>query len=252
MVSGPITVTFDTNTLDRAARPQRFPKDIRRTQYAKVHCALASGAIRGFFSETLVTLEGIENKDRCRVLGTTRLDRKAQDTGKSEITISLRVMQDREPLHPEVSRRLGAAQALGMRALRGPSRIGSIRVRDDDGTFYEPYSTVLELAECLDNANSVATAIEARRVGRVVALSLGLRFNARAGVTGEWWLQGLKRTKDDSERKQVQKAISEWADADSVASHIGYGFSLFCSEDWGKSTGGMPSILDEPNRAWLA
>jgi hypothetical protein len=49
----------------------------------------------------------------------------------------------------------------------------------------------------------------------------------------------------------VQRAIAEWADADSVASHIGFGIDIFCSDDKGKSTGGAPSILDPTHRAWL-
>jgi hypothetical protein len=64
---------FDTNTLDRAARPARFPKDPRQAEYIKVHDALAAGTLKGYFSETLVTLEAVENKDRIDVLGSTRI-----------------------------------------------------------------------------------------------------------------------------------------------------------------------------------
>src|ERR1700686_4730855 len=52
-------VMFDSNTLDRAARPERFPKDPRQAEYIKVHDALAAGTLKGYFSETLVTLEAI-------------------------------------------------------------------------------------------------------------------------------------------------------------------------------------------------
>ena len=244
-------MTFDTNTLDRAARPERFPKDPRQAEYVKVCDALTTGTLRGYFSETLVTLEGIESKDRIDVLGSTRLENRTRATGTNTITISLNVQQDRKPLPLEFPRRIQAAQKLGMRALRGPARIGWVRVKDDDGTFFGPEEDVLELAKLLDKAGDVATAIQRRGLGYAVAVQLGLRFSARDGKIGEWWLQALRRAQDESERKKVQRAVAEWADADSIAAHVGYGIDLFCSEDKGKSTGGQLSVLDETNRAWL-
>jgi hypothetical protein len=244
-------VTFDTNTLDRAARPDRFPRDPRQAEYITVYDALVAGVLRGYFSETLVTLEGIENKDRIDVLGSTRLESQTQATDENRITISLNVQQDRKPLPPEFPRRIQAAQKLGMRALRGPARIGWVRVRDDDGTFFEPEDDVLELAARLDKASDVATAIQKRGLGYAAAVGLGLQFSARDGKVDEWWLQALRRAQDETERRRVQKAIAEWADADSIAAHVGYEIDLFCSEDMGKSAGGAPSILDATNRAWL-
>src|SRR5438105_4461013 len=69
----PITVTFDTNTLDRAVRPERFPKDPRQPEYLRVRDALACGAIGGFFCETLVIIEGVQKRDRAEVLANTRI-----------------------------------------------------------------------------------------------------------------------------------------------------------------------------------
>ena len=67
---------------------------------------------------------------------------------------------------------------------------------------------------------------------------------------GEPWFRSVLRAKDIHEQRQVQRAVAEWADADSIAAHIGYAIDLFCTEDRGKGTG-TPSILDEDNRAWL-
>jgi hypothetical protein len=244
-------VMFDSNTLDRAARPERFPKDPRQAEYIKVHDLLAAGTLKGYFSETLVTLEAIENKDRIDVLGSTRIDSETRATGENTISISLSVKQDRKPLPPEFSRRIQAAQKLGMRAVRGPARMGWVRVRDDDDTFFEPEPNVLELAARLDKASEVADAIQARGLGYATAVWLGLKFSERDGKVGEWWFQALRRAQDETERRKVQRAIREWADADSIAAHVGYGIDLFCSEDMGKSTGGEPSVLDGSNRAWL-
>ncbi len=118
--------------------------------------------------------------------------------------------------------------------------------------FFEPEPDVLDLAARLEKASEVANAIQARGLGYATAVRLGLKFSERDGKTGEWWFQALRRAQDETERRKVQRAIREWADADSIAAYVGYGIDLFCSEDMGKSTGGEPSVLDEPNRAWLA
>lgn len=44
----PLRVTFDTNVLDLACRPDRFPKDHRQPQMHKIKDALVAGTIQGF------------------------------------------------------------------------------------------------------------------------------------------------------------------------------------------------------------
>lgn len=68
----PLRVTFDTNVLDYACRPDRFPKDTRQPTLRKVHDALSAGAIEGFYSVTMLTIEGIMNKDRADVFNSTQ------------------------------------------------------------------------------------------------------------------------------------------------------------------------------------
>ncbi len=83
-------VTFDTNTLDKVARPERFPKDPQQAEFVKVHNAILAGKLKGYFSETIVTLEGIENKDRVSVLGGMPLQSlaRAKDVHEYALTIS--------------------------------------------------------------------------------------------------------------------------------------------------------------------
>ena len=64
----PLRVTFDTNTLDLACRPERFPKDPRQPELAKVKAALTSGQLEGFYSVTLLTIEAVMRRDRAQVL----------------------------------------------------------------------------------------------------------------------------------------------------------------------------------------
>ncbi len=244
------SVTFDTNTLEMVARPEKHPRDPLQSDYFKVRNALKTGKLKGHFSQTLITLEGIENDDRVNVLGGTRIESQTQSTGKNTIAISLIVQQDRNPIHQIHSHRIQAARGIGMRALRGPARMGDgFSVKDDDSSFYEPDESLQQLIERREKANEVDAAITARGVGRAIAQSLGLKFSARDGVA-EWWLQGLKRVRDVNERRAVNRAISEWADAESIASHIGYEIDFFCTHDQGRSAGAA-SILAPDNRAWL-
>ena len=80
--------------------------------------------------------------------------------------------------------------------------------------------------------------------------SIANEFAKRDNAVNEMPLRSLGRAKDVHEEGRVRRAVSEWADADSVASHIGYAIDLFCTDDQGKGAG-APSVLDSANRARL-
>jgi hypothetical protein len=250
---GGMRITFDTNTLDKAARPERHPKDPCQSDYLKVHEALKAGGLKGHFSETIITLEGIEKKDRADVFESTRLrteSRAETDTGDS-VTISRRFKVEqpsRKPLHPEVAARIQAAVAAGIRALRAPDRLGVFQITDPEGKYFVTETDeerVTRIAKCLQ----VGREIEGRGVGIAIAQALGEQFALRDKVQ-EPWFRSLVRAKDVHEENAVKRAIAEWADGDSVAAHIAYGIDLFCTVDQGKHAG-SPSILDAVNQAWL-
>ena len=244
-------VTFDTNCLERATRPERYPKDKLQPAYLKVHRALRTGAIKGYFSQTLITLEGVQNDDRVDVLGSTRLETRSYSTGPNAISLSIGVRQDQRPIHPEHARCIVAARALGMKALRGPVRLGdSFTAKDEDGSLYERDDSVERMIARGEKENEVELAIAKRAVGRTIAVTLGLKFSQRAGHS-EWWFAGLKRIQGPHERGEVNRAIAEWADGESIIAHIGYGFDLFCTNDNAKR-GNVPSIFAPDNKAWLS
>jgi hypothetical protein len=250
-----IRVTFDSNTLDRAVRPERYPKDSHQPEYMKVRDALSAGGLKGYFSESLITLEGIENRHRVDVMGSTRLAMQelrpyTAEDGHEVIEVPVRMEQDRHELHPEHRARILAATKLKVHALRGPNRVGWIRVDDPDRIVFEHHEYDDAFLKALERTTAVAKAIQDRGVGQELVFKLAASFAARDSVT-EPWPQSLLRVRNDDDRKSVQRAIAEWADGDSVASHIGFGIDRFCSDDKGKSTGGAPSILDPTHRAWL-
>ena len=244
-----LAVTFDTNTLEAVARPKSRAKDPAHASYVAIHQAIKNGRIKGYFSQTYCTLEGIQSEDRPDVLGRTRVETSSTSPDRNTVNIRIEIRHHRKPLHRAHDAALQAVLQLGMRALRGPARmVDGLVIKDPDNAIYvnEPIEQVIEHRSI---ANEVAAAIESRGVGRAVALELGLKFSERAGATGELWLQGLARAKPD-EYRLVRKAIGEWSDGDAIASHVGYGIGFFCTNDLGRSAGG-PSILDAVNRAWL-
>jgi len=250
----PVRVTFDTNALDRVVRPERYPKDLRQHAFKKIHKALKDGRIKGFFSETVLTLEGIQKIDRADVFDSTKIltdikEEKAANGESGRVKVVLTALQPaRRQLHPEVVKRIRSAIQLGLRGMKIP-RNGMIDIEDPSGKFFVQQSET-EMAQRQQKTFEAARAIEKRNVGMTKVRQLGAKFGSRDGVS-EPWYRSLVRAKDVHEENQVKRAISEWADGDSIAAHIGYGNEFFCTEDKGR-TGGVSSIFDEKNRVWLA
>ena len=246
----PLTVTFDTNTLASVVSPETAQRGTSSSG-AAVRAAIEVGQIQGFFSETLVTLEGIENRDRVDVLGKTRVVSESSSTAENKITLTVGVRHFRNSPNSQFAARVRSAVALGMRGLMAPARMGRFHVRDDTCPLFEPAGGLLELLRRMDDVNEIATEIGRRHVGQAIAVELGVQFSARDRVSEpELWLQGLGRARDKAEKNKVARAVREWADGDSVASHHGFGIEQFCSDDYGKSTVG-PSVLDCEHRKWL-
>jgi hypothetical protein len=249
----PLRVSFDSNTYRQVINPPVGARDASPTDLQRINDALRSGRIRGYLSDTIVRLEGIGNKDRVPVLGSTRLVSQTQATGQNTITISLSMQQNRKPVHSTTLKWIQAAQKLGMRFMRTGSRwfSGAGHISDDDDAFYEPEETITALINRMKKVDQIAEEIQAHGLGYAAAVCLGLKFSERAGAVGEWWLQALQRACNQTEEAEVQKAVREWADGDSVSAHVGYDNDLFCSKDKAKGAGGKPSVLDKHNRAWL-
>jgi hypothetical protein len=244
----PLTVTFDTNALNDVVFPETSQRGASGTANGtKVRAAVQAGVIQGFFSETLVTLEGIQRKDRAEVVGSTGLESSTACTGENTIQMSFNVVQDRKPLDSQFSEMVQGAKSLGLRALRAPARLGWVRTRDEDGTFFAPDGPMIEHLGRMDKVNDMATAIAVRGLGYAKAVELGRKFaDCDNASNPEFWFKGLL----GASRRQVKLALNEWADGDSVAAHYGYGIDLFCSEDFGKNTSGT-SVLDNNNQKWL-
>jgi hypothetical protein len=261
-------VTFDTNVLDLACRPERFPKDIRQSRLQKVRDALASGAIQGFYSVTMLTIEGIMRKDRADVFASTRtkmqpetfsvtknadlpdaIRAKVGSADVEAIRMNLVVEQPaRKPLHPEVVARIKAAQALGVRVLKDVPRIGAYLIEDPEKEFYLDNGDASELRAWNEKIHEVAKAIQDRGLGFAQIAALGQTMAAQDPAKA--WFKALDDAKDIHEERAVERAFSEWADGDAIAAHVAYSLDVFCSADVGNSNA-RNSVLDPVNRAWL-
>jgi hypothetical protein len=93
------------------------------------------------------------------------------------------------------------------------------------------------------------SAIEARGVGCAQAQRIAHEIRAEIGGIGPF-ISYLGKPRSAAEQRQINRAITEWADGDSVVAHYAYGNDIFCSEDFGKGAL-SPSVLDAANRAWL-
>jgi hypothetical protein len=264
----PLRVTFDSNVLDYACRPERYPKDVRQPRLQKVRDALSAGIIAGFYSITMLTIEGIMCKDRAEVFESTtiRPEREQATTTKNADlpeavrafvgdadlqTIRLNLVAEqpaRKPLHPEVIARVRAAHSLGLLALKAVPRVGAYTIHDPDKTRYLDNGQGDALGQWIDKADEVATAIESRGVGMAQVKKIGQGL--ASGDPAAAWFGALQSAKDIHEKRAIERAIAEWADGDSLASHIAYGIDVFCSADVGNSNV-VDSVLDPVNRAWL-
>jgi hypothetical protein len=233
----------------------------------KVHDALASGQLEGFYSVTMLTIEGIMRQDRADVFAGTRIamqpetistikkadlpDEIREMIGSEEIetiTVEYRVEQPRrKPLHPEVVARMSAAKALGVRVLRDVPRTGAFLIKDPTREYYLTPGTGAELEKWIAKALEVASAIEARGVGYAQVKALGKNLTSDPTTA---WFRALDKAADIHEKRAVERAFGEWADGDAVAAHVAYGLDVFCSAVVGKSNA-TNSVLDPVNRAWL-
>lgn len=248
----PIKVTFDTNTLAGVVDPDQAAGDAEHSAYQAVHSAVKAGQIRGFFSEALVTLDAIGRKAKAEVLGAARIVSETSSTGPNQITIKVGPRWKPIILNPQILARLETALALGMRALIGPRRFGdTLVVRGFGEEFYEPYPCGEAFGAAVNATNAFDATVVARGLGRACVIQLSKSFSERDGAAGEWWPQGLERTRSAAERKKVRQAVNEWADGEALAAHVGYRNDLFCTRDHGSDLKER-SLLHPVHHAWLA
>lgn len=247
-----MNVTFDSNSYRRVVDPSVFTKDVRQAEFQKIHQAIVDGRVTGFLSETIATLEGVQNAARGAYFASLKPEIKVEESTSPNGSIGIRfTMGANNSLHPGVhqivSRWLGEATKLGFKYLKAP-RIAAPRpvvVLQSTDFAVEPDS---QSNSRLDLYHEILREIEARGVGIAPLKAIGERIANRLKST-EPWYSVLNNSKDAAEDKEIQKAVSEWADGDTIAAHVGYGIDLLCSGDQGVGAG--TSVFDASSRKWL-
>jgi hypothetical protein len=241
-------VTFDSNVYDKAVRPTIYSKDPDFREMTIVHQALKDARIQGFISETTITLEGIGRDDRATVFGSTHARSSVAQTAEDTFAITLTTEQpDRRPVHPKQRERLIEAFRLGVRLLGAP-RIGMPPAEKQFHVIEDPAM----LPQRLDRFVSLLRQIEERGLGSARAMKIAARFVPPEDLQ-RLWFTALGAAKDITDRREVARAVAEWADADSIAAHYAYGNDVFCTLDFAKAETkrGEPAVFDPANRAWL-
>jgi hypothetical protein len=245
-----LKVTFDTNALTGAVTPDLCIPHTDHAACVAVHEALKSGHITGYFSEAVVTLDVLGKEDKVAVVGGARIESESSSKGPSTFTISIGTRWPKTGINQISLDLVRTAQSLGMKALIGPRHLGnSLSVHGFGETFYENLLFPADL-ERASKTNEVDAALAQRGLGRTRAVELGVEYSKRDDSSGECWMQGLGRARNDTERRGAHRAINEWADGDAIAAHIGYGNDLFCTHDKGGRSR-QRSSLHPSHRAWL-
>ena len=197
----------------------------------------------------MITLEGIGTDDRAIVFGSTSPRSSMAQTSDDTFTITIRTEQpDRKPFHPKQAERVVAAFQLGIRLLGAP-RTGMPQVTEKQ--FYTTENPAM-VGERLDRFVSTLRQIESRGLGSARAERIAARFAPPGAFPGPWF-KALGEAKDIHAKREVARAVAEWADADSIAAHYAYGNDFFCTLDaaTAETKRGDPAIFDADNRAWL-
>lgn len=216
----------------------------------RILTAVRSHRMRAFVCDAAVRIEAIARKQRASYLaastplfGPTGV---VQRGGRPLRQFSLMPDDRRHPGIPGIQAdRLGAAQEHELRLMRGLSWISLPRaVCSLEYVSEAPEQR--EQREALQHA--VFDGLTQRGVGKARFDAIVERIDQQAGRRLPGW-SGLARL-GEQERKRLTRACSEWADAELIAAHVGYGNDMLCTEDRARRAG--RSVFDQDQRRWLS
>ncbi len=254
----PMFVTFDSQTFRPVVQPDRHLRHLCRRSLERVHAAVLNGAIQPIASEGIFALEEIPRADRATFLASrrTELETVEERTYGNATHVSICAGPDHSQhpgLSPQSQERFHAARALGFRFMNIP-RFGMVRPREllSPSNYLDCGNDFRAFLGYAERFGHVAEKIEARGAGFAIAQRIGSRARTRANHHANWCeLLTDRRYLNDSERREVGAAVSEWCDGDLVASHVAHGFTCICTEDRaGRKQ--RPSVFNRENRDWLS
>lgn len=234
-------ITFDSNVWRKVASPDNFPKDPINPDYRIIRKAIDDGKIKAFLSETIFTLEAIKKKDRKQFFKDYKADFKTDitegDDGSIKMSFTIGPNENAHPgLNDLLKEHFADAVKLGFNIIHLP-RIAGITNKEIESLKFKMKEE--ELSKYLDKVFEVGKRIKELKAGDYGIEQIGLKYHS------DGWMLGLGNA-PDSENGVIAKAVAEWADGDSVASHIAVNGDYFCTNDRAKKAGSN-SVLSAKN-----
>ena len=234
-------ITFDSNTWRKVASPNNFPKDPIINDYRIIRESISNGRIIPFISETVFTLEAIKKIDRKKFFKDYKavITTEISETDNGYIKMQFKIGPNTNA-HPGnndfLKEHFADAVKLGFNIIHVP-RIAGITNKDIEASMYKLDNETL--SAYLDKVFEVSARITELQAGDYEINEIAKKYNPQAG------LHGIGDA-PDSDNGVIAKAIAEWADGDSVASHIAIGGDYFCTNDNAISAG-VKSIFSLTN-----
>lgn len=226
-------ITFDSNTWRKVASPDNFPKDPINSDYRLIREAINNGNITPFISETVFTLEAIQKRHRksfFRDYKAVITNDVKEENGMIKMSFKIGPNENAHPGNNDfLKEHFANAVSLGFNIISVP-RIAGITNKDIEDQKNLMDKTNLE--SYLDKVFKIAERIKSLQAGDYVIEQIGFKYNPEA------WFTGIGSA-PDSEDGVIAKAVAEWADGDSVASHIAIEGDYFCTNDKAVSGGGQ-------------
>lgn len=203
-------VTFDSNVWQSVAKPSLSRKTKLFEAFKSVHEALLARQIHGFICETVGTLEAVKRLGRQEYFASVKpvveISESVLPAGQISLAIKVGANHNQHPGLPAVLReRLELTFALGIRLMRAPRIAMPVPSQFLDLSFFAEELDVPTSAARYNRWGEVVEAIERRGVGSAV-----LSGRDREGK--------FKQMGD----REFGRAVSEWADGDSVEAHVAY------------------------------
>lgn len=235
-------ITFDSNAWRKVVSPNNFPKDPLIHHYRIINEAIQSGKIVAFLSETIFTLEAVQRhgrKDFFKDYLESFKYRNQSISFEKDTIVVTNTLGPSTNVQPEndhfLNEHFSDAKKLGFKILRAPRIVGP-QNKDVLEAKYELNGE--DLDQYLEKVFESLRKIEELQAGIYQIKHLGLKYDHK-------WLKGVA-TAPDSENGNIATAVAEWADGDSVASHIAIGGDYFCTNDQAKKAG-TKSVLSSKN-----
>jgi len=248
----PQRVTFDTNTLRALVTAFRAQQQGNASAFAGkpemiVLEAIQTGKVLPRASDTVLTLEGVQRKDRVVYFGGYKPNISITESAGRDgsIKVSFSIAPGTPPTLNKIQvDRLNDFVSLGGLFMLIP-RIGSVP-RPKTITDALVVEMADERKQREEWSAELVRKIEAAQASIYHAKQLAHRLNPQAVP----WTAAFKNAVTSQDENAVGDAIAEWADGDFIAAHYGYGNDVLCTDERSKGASSFAAMSAE-NRAWL-